>query len=102
MSDDASHAHLGDEPAEGDGLMGYYEWQVTTLMLAYDLVDPVPSENDQRIEQRRSEVMQEVSDLVRQLLPQEYLDNPERDFPPEVMMRITRATLARAVDIADL
>lgn len=88
---------------EGESsLQGYYEWQVTTLMLAYDLVDPIDPGDEQRVEQRRDAVAEEVGQLVRDLLPQEHLDDPEKDFPPELMMRITRATLQRAVAIAGL
>lgn len=83
-------------------LQGYYEWQVTTLMLAYDLVDPIPPGDEQRVEQRRDAAAEEVRQLVRDLLPQEYLDDPEKDFPPELMMRITRTTLQRAIEIAGL
>jgi hypothetical protein len=35
-------------------------------------------------------------------LPQRYKDNPQLDWPPEVMMAITRATLRRASEIAGL
>ena len=87
---------------EESSLQGYYEWQVTTLMLAYDLTDPVTPGDEQRVEQRRDAVAEEVGQLVRDLLPQEYLDHPEKDFPPALMMQITRATLQRAVEIAGL
>jgi len=40
--------------------------------------------------------------MVRGMLPQEYLDDPEKDFPPELMMQITRATLQRAAEIAGI
>lgn len=85
-----------------DSLQGYYEWQVTTLMLAHDLHDPVSPHDSERIEARRTKVAEEVGQLVRDLLPREYLENPEMDFPPELMMRITRATLKRAAEIAGI
>ncbi|MFA9477798.1 hypothetical protein ACERK3_05760 [Phycisphaerales bacterium AB-hyl4] len=88
---------------EANPLQGYYEWQITTLMLAYDLTDPIPQGDDgDMAEHRRKAIEQELGELVRNLLPQEYLENPERDFPPEVMMAITRATLRRAMEIAQL
>lgn len=89
-------------PDEGGPLLNYYEWQVSTLLLAYDLADPLPPKEEQRLEARREAVAEEVGALVRGLLPQEYLENPEKDFPPELMMQITRATLKRAAEIADL
>ena len=36
-------AHTNDDT---NPLQGYYEWQITTLMLAYDLVEPVPREDE--------------------------------------------------------
>lgn len=85
---------------EENPLMSYYEWQLTTLMLAHDLANPIPPQDQDRVDQRRDDVAQEVGEVVRSVLPQEYLDNPERDFPPELMMQITRATLKRASEIA--
>ena len=87
---------------ENSSLQGYFEWQVTTLMLAYDLSDPIDPGDEPRVEQRRDAVAEEVGQMVRDLLPQEYLDNPEKDFTPELMMRITRATLKRAVEVAQI
>ncbi|MEX0655469.1 MAG: hypothetical protein WD534_13390 [Phycisphaeraceae bacterium] len=83
-------------------LQGYFEWQVTTLMLAYDLVDPIPRADEDAASQRRDQISEELGVMVQSLLPQEYLDNPDRDFPPEIMMAITRATLARAAEIAGI
>lgn len=83
-------------------LQSYYEWQVTTLMLAYDLADPVPRTQKHRVEQRRTQVEDEVRDLSLAIIPAEYKDNPNLDWPPEVMMQITRATLKRAAELADV
>lgn len=88
------------EQHEDNPLQGYYEWQVTTLMLAHDLADPIPSEQADRAEQRRERIYDEVRDLVMGLLPQQYKDDPSLDWPPELMMQITRATLKRAAEIA--
>ena len=97
MAEPQQPANENDTP-----LQNYYEWQVSTLMLAYDLSDPLPPGDEQQLEQRRQAVAEEVGRLVRDLLPQEYLDDPERDFPPELMMQITRATLKRAAEVARL
>ena len=97
----ADTPNADEQPQEGP-LQGYYEWQVTTLLLAYDLSDPITPGDDERIEQRRDDVAEEVGRMVRGMLPQEYLDNPEKDFPPELMMQITRATLQRAAEIAGI
>lgn len=89
------HANDQDNP-----LQGYFEWQVTTLMLAHDLQSPIDPKDQDAIAARRGEVAEEVGQMVRDLLPKEYLEDQERDFPPELMMEITRATLQRAVSIA--
>lgn len=93
-----AHEHEHDD----NPLLGYYEWQVTTLMLAYDLAEPLQRDNQAAAEQRREKVRDEVRDMVMNLLPQQYKDDPELDWPPDLMMRITRATLQRAADIAGL
>ncbi|MEX0744699.1 MAG: hypothetical protein WD118_03780 [Phycisphaeraceae bacterium] len=90
------------QDGEPNPLQGYYEWQVTTLLLAYDLAEPMPRDDEDEAQRRRERVEQELGELVQGLLPQEYLDHPERDFPPEIMMAITRATLRRASEVAGI
>jgi hypothetical protein len=96
----AEHAHEHDEQA--NPLQGYYEWQVTTLMLAYDLVQPIARGAASQVQQRRQDIEREVSDMVLQLIPEQYKQNPDLDWPPQLMMRITRATLQRAAEIAKI
>ncbi|MFP4143687.1 MAG: hypothetical protein ACOCTI_04935 [Phycisphaeraceae bacterium] len=92
-----------NQPEESEGgLASYYGWQVMTLMLAYDLAEPIPPGQEDRVEQRRREVAREIGEIVMDLLPQEYQDNPEKDFSPEIMMQITRSTLERAAKIAGI
>ena len=81
-------------------LQSYYEWQVTTFMLAYDLSDPIPRTQSHRVEARRNQVEDEVKDMVLKIIPRKYQDDPTLDWPPELMMQITRATLKRAGEIA--
>ena len=90
------------EQAQANPLQGYYEWQITTLLLAYDLAEPIARGDDDTAEQRRRQVEGEVSELTLDQLPQRYKDNPELDWPRDVMMAITRATLTRAARIAGL
>lgn len=94
--------HDEHTPAQANPLEGYFEWQVATLMLAYDLAEPIPAGREDLVSERRQRVEQEVRQMVLDLLPQEYIDQPEKDFPPELMMQITRATLLRACQIAGL
>jgi hypothetical protein len=80
---------------EDNPLQGYFDWQVTTLLLAYDLMQPLADEAPKAIEQRRTETEQEVRDFTLAVVPKEYLDDPSLDWPCEVMMAITRATFDR-------
>jgi hypothetical protein len=83
------------EDQEDNPLQGYFDWQVTTLLLAYDLTDPLPSDDAKAIEQRRTNAEQEVRDFTLAVVPEKYLNDPSLDWPPEVMMAITRATFDR-------
>ncbi len=90
------------EDVSAGSLQSYYDWQMSTLMLAYDLVEPLPQGDDEAVEARRDQVAQELAEMVQDLVPAEYLEDPDKDFPPELMMKITRATLQRAADIAGI
>ncbi|GAB4110136.1 MAG: hypothetical protein Kow00105_18850 [Phycisphaeraceae bacterium] len=91
MADDSSHV---DNP-----LQGYFDWQVTTLLLAYDLNDPIPGDRPELAQQRRMKVEQEVRDFSLAVVPEKYKQDPTLDWPPEVMMAITRATFERVNEI---
>lgn len=91
------HAHTHEQ--DDNPLQGYFDWQVTTLLLAYDLADPVPADAAQAIEERRTKTEQEVRDLSLAVIPEPYKADPTLDWPPEVMMAITRATFERVNQI---
>lgn len=78
---------------------GYYEWQVSTLMLAYDVVQPLPRDDNKRIAERQQQVEEEIHQMAHRVIPQAYRDNPELEFPPVIIMMLTRTTIARAVEI---
>ena len=80
----------------------YFDWQVSTLMLAYDVVRPLARDDTAALAEREESVKQELHELVHATLPQSYLDNPEDEFPPELVVDLTRATLRRASEIAGL
>jgi hypothetical protein len=84
---------------EENPLEGYYEWQVTTLMLAYDLHDPLTRDKPEAADERRDKVQRELGEMVMSIVPQRYKDDPTLDWPPELMRAITRATLLRAAEI---
>jgi hypothetical protein len=78
----------------------YFEWQCATLMYARDVVAPLSRRDDDAIAARKQQVEREVYDLFVATVPVEIRNDPSRDFPPEVVMALTRATLRRASEIA--
>jgi hypothetical protein len=80
----------------------YYDWQVSTLMLAYDVAEPIERTDEERLAKRQQDVELELHDIAHAILPQEYRENPQLDFPPHVVMEMTRATLRRAAVIVGL
>jgi len=77
----------------------YYDWQLSTLLLAYDAVDPIRRDDTTKAEQRQKSVEKELYDLVHATLPRSYLDSPHQDFPADVVVLLTKATLRRAAQI---
>ena len=71
-----------------DGTHSYFDWQVSTLMLAYDVIDPIPRQEDRRIAERQRSVDQEIHDLAQATIPDAYKANPELEFPPAVVMLV--------------
>lgn len=86
---------------EQNPLQAYFDWQVTTFMLARDLHDPVPHGDDEAAEQRRREMEHAVSEKTLAILPDEYRRNPHMSWPPEIMRDITRMTLLEAAHIVE-
>ena len=74
----------------------YYDWQMSTLLLAYDAVEPLKRDDVKEQMERESRVDRELYELVHATLPQSYKDNPSAEFPPEVVVLLTRALLDRA------
>lgn len=91
-----------DANTSESALQGYFDWQVTTLMLAYDLNDPVDATDPRAGEHRRRSVEEEVRRITLEVVPDIYQDDPGLDWPPDLMMTITRTTLKHAADIAGL
>ncbi len=93
----AEHTH--DEPS---ALQGYYDWQVNTLMLAYDLQAPLTGGDEDAHMKRRTGIEHEVRELTLAVVPDVYKNDPSLDWPADVMMDITRATLYRASQVAGI
>jgi len=98
-----THDHAHDPSQDDDNpLQGYFDWQVTTLMLAHDLADPLPGGDEDAHHQRRHAVEDEVRVLTLGLLPEQFKHDATLAWPPELMMTITHQTLKRAAEIAGL
>ena len=80
----------------------YYDWQVSTLLLAYDAVDPLRRDDTAGLTQRQQAVEMELHQMAHAILPRDYLENPQTDFPPEIVVQMTRTTLERAAVIVGL
>jgi hypothetical protein len=80
----------------------YFDWQVSTLMLAYDVIDPIARIDSARQTERQQQVEREIYELAQATIPPAYRQNPEMDFPPAVVMLLTRATLKRAAMIVGI
>jgi hypothetical protein len=80
----------------------YYDWQLNTLLLAYDAVDPISRHDDVALAERQKAVEEELHELADAVIPQSYKDNPQQDFPADIVIRMTVATIARASVIIGL
>lgn len=94
-----AHDHAHDHDEESNPLQGYFDWQVTTLMLAYDMRNPITRGDAQGAMQRREHVEREVSQLTLALIPDVYKNDVSLEWPPALMMEITRSTLSKAAEI---
>lgn len=91
-----------DQNKDENPLQGYFDWQVTTLMLAHDLAEPLPHGDEDAHHQRRYQVEEEVRTLTLGVLPEAYKHDASLAWPPEIMMSITRETFKAASRISGL
>ena len=85
---------------DNNPLQGYFDWQVTTLMLARDLREPLANSDENAQHQRRHDTENLVRELTLGVLPEQYKHDAALAWPPDVMMTITRETLRRAAKLA--
>lgn len=85
-----------------DTTHSYLDWQISTLMLAYDVIDPIPRHDSGRLAEREQAVCREIHALAMATIPKDYQENPAEEFPPEIVVLLTRATLRRAAEIVGL
>lgn len=80
---------------------GYFDWQVTTLMLARDLHDPIRAGDETAAEARRQEMEHYTAQLTRNVVPADLWSSGQA-WPPEVMREITATTVHHAAEIIEL
>ena len=80
----------------------YFDWQVSTLMLAYDAVDPLARDDADGQARRMQAVEQEVREIAFGVIPDDLQRDASREFPPGVVIAMTRATLKRASTIVGI
>lgn len=85
-----------------DPTHSYLDWQISTLMLAHDVAAPIKRHDTASLTQRQQAVEKEVHDIAMKTIPQSYRDNPQDDFPPEIIYMLTKATLQRAAELANV
>ncbi|MEM0915833.1 MAG: hypothetical protein AAGB29_11660 [Planctomycetota bacterium] len=79
---------------------GYFDWQVTTLMLARDLHDPIRTGDETAAEARRQEMEHYVAQLTRNIVPADLWSSGQA-WPPEVLREITTHTIGHAGEIIE-
>jgi hypothetical protein len=77
----------------------YYDWQVSTLLLAYDAADPIARHDQAKLAQRQQAVEEELHQIAHAAITEDYRQNPQKEFPPEIIIAMTRATMTRAAEI---
>ena len=84
------------------GTHSYYDWQISTLMLAYDVVEPIGRTDGESMADRQKQCELEVRDIALASIPDDYRRDEQLEFPPEIVMAMTRATLKRAAMIVGI
>ena len=91
---------MADHSHADPGTHSYYDWQVSTLMLAYDVLEPADRDDTDTLNARQQRAEHEVREIAMSVIPESYKQDPEAEFPPELVIGMTRATLRRAGEIA--
>ena len=84
------------------GTHSYFDWQVSTLMLAHDVRRPLARDDVESQQKRQRQCEMEVRDIALSVIPPEYESDPSKEFPARLVMEMTKATLARAAVVAGI
>lgn len=93
---------MSDPAATASGTHSYYDWQLSTLLLAYDAAEPLSRGDTASLALRQQHCEREVREIALSAIPADYQRDPSREIPPQVAVQITRATLRRAGQIVGL
>ncbi|MEM6561204.1 MAG: hypothetical protein AAF656_06365 [Planctomycetota bacterium] len=77
-----------------------YDWQVSTLMLAYDVADPLDRDDKEQLAQREETVRAELLAIAKAVVPAEFWEDGGKELTPEVAHGLTKAVIGRAATIA--
>ena len=84
------------------GTHSYLDWQISTLMLAHDVRQPLSRDDHAGQEKRQRQCEVEARDIAMSVIPADFQNDPTKEFPPRLVMEMTKATLARAAVIAGI
>ena len=87
--------------ADVSGTHSLYDWQVSTLMLARDVADPIDRDDEAAMAGREQAVMRELREIAELIVPAEFWQDGGRELTPTLARDLTRAVLRRAVEIMD-
>ena len=85
-----------------NGTHGYLDWQISTLMLARDVRQPLSRDDHEAQEKRQRQCELEARDIALSVIPADFQSDPSKEFPPRLVMEMTKATLARAAILAGI
>jgi len=101
MSEDQNPDGHHPEPATSNQ-HSYYDWQLATLMYAYDVALPLEGSDQNALATRMQSCEHELYRLAKTVIPDGYWQEQQLQLSPEVVMRLTQATVLRAAEIMKL
>ena len=92
---------MDQSPDHSRGTHSLYDWQLSTLMLAYDASDPLPRADGEAMGRREQAVMQELQQIAMRVVPAEFWKDGTRPLTPQLAHDLTKAVIRRAAEVID-
>ena len=92
---------MAEAPNDARGTHSLYDWQLSTLMLAYDAADPIDRADAEALSAREQGVMQELQQIARRVVPAEFWQDGSRPLTPQLAHDLTKAVIRRAAEVID-